>query len=147
MSTSLIEPDKEYALSPEALEVTDIYLRTLDATKTAKELGIAESQVMQFLEKKEVKRFLDTVFLERGYANRFKLQSLLDTIITSKLEEAEETQIYSSKDLVDILKLQHDIIKEQVKLREQGISRQTNVQVNNYGENLSSLLQQLTNME
>ena len=92
-------------ISPEALEFTNTYLTTLDLEITAQELGISLEQASNYIEKAEVKKFINTVFLEQGYMNKFKITSLLEKIIVSKLEEAEETGIYSNKDLMEIVKL------------------------------------------
>jgi hypothetical protein len=140
-------PQEKFALSPEALEITDIYLRTLDIDTTATELGVPREKVVNFLSKKEVKRFINTVFVEQSYANQFKLQGLLDEIIASKLEEAEETGVYTKFDLVELLKLQHkikmDYLKEIKDLEASAPHNQTNVQVNSYGDNLSGLLEKI----
>ena len=128
-------------ISPEALEFTNTYLTTLDLEITAQELGISLEQSSNYIEKAEVKKFINTVFLEQGYMNKFKITSLLEKIIVSKLEEAEETGIYSNKDLMEIVKLLHTIHMDHSKAeRENSPSKQTNVQVNNYGDNLSSLV-------
>ena len=63
------------------------------------------------------------MYLDTGYRNRNNIASLLDNIIASKLEEAEETGIYSKKDLSDLLTIAHkmrmDEIKAQVDKRRQ----------------------------
>lgn len=146
-NNNLTNPNETFSLSPEALAFTDVYLNTLDINETAKELEIPVEDATKFLAKKEVKRFIDTIFLEQGYMNKFALKGLLETAIKSKLEEAEETGVYTNKDLLDIVKLMHDMRKDELKLLEaqQAIGQQTNVQVNSYGDNLSSLISQLVN--
>ena len=86
-------------INPEGLELANCYLRTLDIEETARELQISPELVTDLLEKKEVKRYIDKVFIEQGYRNKFRLGALLDKIIDSKIAEAEETDIYSNKDL------------------------------------------------
>ena len=76
-------------------------------------------------------------------------------MIASKLEEAQETGIYSSKDLADLLQMAHkmrmDEIKAQTDLEKAqagNIKNQTNVQINesipfgqgNYGKLMEKLL-------
>lgn len=148
MTTQITKPDEIFQLSPEALEFTQKYLETLDLDATAKYMQISRDQAAKFLRKKEVKKFIDSVFLEQGYMNRFKLVNLLETVIKSKLDEAEESGIYTNKDLIDVLKLMHEIRKDEIKLLElqNGTGtpgKQTNVQVNNYGDNLSNLISSL----
>ena len=62
-----------------------------------------------------MKNYIDTVFLDTGYRNRFKIASTLDNIIEQKLEEAEESQIYTSKDLADLLQMAHKMRMDEIK--------------------------------
>ena len=81
--------------------------------------------------------------------------SLLDEMIQSKLDEAQESGVYSSKDLADLLQMAHrmrmDEIKAQAELDKassSNIRSQTNVQINegipfgqgNYGKLMDKLL-------
>lgn len=149
-NTPALLPDEEYSLSPEALEITNTYLSCLDINETAEQLQLEKNEVVKYLNKYEVKRFINTILLDKGYANQFKLQDIMDTIIENKLEEAQETDIYSNKDLLDVLTLQHkmrmDYIDKMLKLAEaqnKVPQNQTNVQVNSYGDNFSNLLEKL----
>lgn len=137
-----------YKLSPEHLHFAQTYLSSLSLSETAKALQITDSEASELYNNREVKKFIDTVFLQQGYLNRFKLVGLLNKIIDSKLSEAEETGIYSNKDLLDIIQTLHKINMDHEKMGiEKSPSKQTNVQVNNYGENLSSLLDRLVRGE
>ncbi len=90
-----------------------------------------------------------------GYRNKNNIASLLDEMIQSKLEEAQESGVYSSKDLADLLQMAHkmrmDEIKAQAELEKvssSNIKNQTNVQINegvpfgqgNYGKLMDKLL-------
>ena len=107
------------------------------------------------LAKREVKAYIDQVYLDTGYRNRFKLEETLDVLIDKKLEEADESEIYSSKDLADLLSMAHkmrmDELKAQAeieKAKASSIKTQNNVQINaevpfgqgNYGELMKKLL-------
>jgi hypothetical protein len=109
--------------------------------------------VVAILNKREVKQYIDTVYLDMGYRNRNNLASVMDDMIASKLEEAVETGIYSKKDLADLLQMAHkmrmDEIKAQAELEKATTVRnQTNVQINegipfgqgNYGKLMEKLL-------
>lgn len=136
MTTPQNQPDLEFKLSPEALQLTEVHLQTLDIQETAKQLDMSQEDVALYLRKPEVKRFMDTVFLESGWRNKTKLAGLLDTIIDSKMEEAEETGIYSSKDLLDVVTQVHKMRMEEIKAsKEEGPSNQTNVQINSGMQN------------
>jgi hypothetical protein len=140
-----ISSEVQYKLSPEHLHFAQTYLSCLSLSETAKTLHISDSDASELYNNREVKKFIDTVFLQQGYLNRFKLVGLLNKIIDSKLTEAEETGIYSNKDLLDIIQTLHKINMDHEKINVP--SKQTNVQVNNYGENLSSLLDRLVRGE
>lgn len=133
-------------IAPENLEVANAYLSTGSIVEAAAQLHTTPDHVQEILAKSEVKRYVDEVYLDAGYRNRFKLGELMDRIIASKLEEAEETGIYSNKDLVDILALVHKMTVEQGKYQQSNIKTQTNVQINapfgegNYGELMKKLL-------
>ena len=146
--TPIEYPDAQYRMSPEMVEVTTSYLQTADIRETALELGIPKERVSYYLNKPEAKRFIDTIFLEQGYVNRHKIQSVLDEIIELKLEEMRDSEIGSNKDILDILAFAHKIGEDTRKgMRESdanaGIRNQTNIQFNAMGENYNSLMDKL----
>ena len=129
MSTNLVK------LDPEHVEIANTYLESFSIEQTALTLGISEHEVSEYLDKKPVQRYIDNVFMDTGYRNKHKLGRLLDKIVESKLEEADETGVYSGKDLLEVLKFIHEIAKP-VK---EGPSTQVNIQ-NNYKDLMESLL-------
>ena len=134
---------EEYKLNPEALEFTDTYLATLDLRDTCEQLGISEEDGAEFLRKKEVKRFIDAAFLEQGYFSRFKIQKVLNDIVTEKLEEALETGITTKYDLLDVLKMIQSMKESEHKMQTQTANNKTTNIQNNYGSNLGSLLDKI----
>ena len=95
------------------------------------------SRVVDILNKREVKKYIDTVYLDTGYRNRGNIGSLLDEMIQSKLDEAQESGVYSSKDLADLLQMAHKMRMDEMKAQAEfdkasasGIKNQTNVQIN-----------------
>ena len=142
-------------ISPEGLEVANSYLQFGNIRGVCDHLQVAESKVVDILNKREVKKYIDTVYLDIGYRNKNNIGSVLDEMIASKLEEAQESGIYSSKDLADLLQMAHkmrmDEIKAQAdlaKTESNNIKNQTNVQINeavpfgqgNYGKLMEKLL-------
>ena len=143
-------------ISPEGLEVANCYLQYGNIRAVCEFMGVPENQVVDLLNKREVKKYIDTVYLDMGYRNKNNIASVLDEMIASKLEEAQETGVYSSKDLADLLQMAHkmrmDEIKAQaelVKAESTNIKNQTNVQINdaalpfgqgNYGKLMEKLL-------
>ena len=116
---------------------------------------MSENKVVEVLNKREVKKYIDTVYLDTGYRNKNNIAALLDEMVESKLEEARESGVYSSKDLADLLQMAHkmrmDEIKAQADLEKNStrIGSQTNVQINdasipfgqgNYGKLMDKLL-------
>ena len=142
-------------ISPEGLEVANSYLQFGNIRGVVEQLGVQENKVVEILNKREVKKYIDTVYLDMGYRNKNNIASVLDEMIENKLEEAKETGVYSSKDLADLLQMAHkmrmDEIKAQTELEKaQGtqVKNQTNVQINeavpfgqgNYGKLMEKLL-------
>ena len=142
-------------ISPEGLEVANSYLQFGNIRGVCDHLQVAESKVVDILNKREVKKYIDTVYLDMGYRNKNNIGTVLDEMIASKLEEAQETGVYSSKDLADLLQMAHkmrmDEIKAQAdlaKAESSNIKNQTNVQINegvpfgqgNYGKLMEKLL-------
>ena len=142
-------------ISPEGMEVANSYLQFGNIRAVVENLGVPEYKVTEILNKREVKKYIDTVFLDTGYRNKNNIAAVLDEMIASKLEEAQETGVYSSKDLADLLQMAHkmrmDEIKAQADLEKAhtaNIRSQTNVQINegvpfgqgNYGKLMDKLL-------
>ena len=145
-------------LSPEGLEVANAYLQYGNIPAVCNYLNVSEEVVVKQLNKREVKKYIDTVYLDMGYRNRGNIAQVLDTMIASKLEEAEESEMYTSKDLADLLQMAHKMRMDELKMQHEmekaekaTIARQTNVQINeaapglpfgegNYGKLMAKLL-------
>ena len=142
-------------MSPEGLEIANAYLELGCTSKVSARLKVDENTVQEYLGKREIKQYIDQVYLDTGYRNRFKLATALDDIIERKLEEAEESQIYTNKDLADLLQMAHKMRMDEIKAmaelekaKSSSIKNQTNVQINsempfgqgNYGKLMEKLL-------
>jgi len=150
LPTTYSEDKMPEQLQPEELEVADAYLRTGDITEAAKSLNIPRNEVVRTLNKRLVKEYVDTIFNDIGYLSRFKLADIWSTIIERKMEELDEAEIGSNKDIVEILdkatKFVEAMNKLQVNREKQGPGKQTNVQINEFtddGGNYRALLQHL----
>lgn len=132
-------------IAPENLEVANAYLSTGSALVAAEQLGVSPDTVYAIIEKSDVKEYMNQVYLDQGYRNRFRLAELLDEIIENKIEEARESEVYSSKDLVDIIGLAHKISQDHSKTTAStAIAKQSNTQVNVYGDgNYGKLMEKL----
>lgn len=142
-------------ISPEGLEIANAYLQLGNISAVSQMLSVSEDIVAETLNKAEVRRYVDTVYLDTGYRNRSNLASVLDSVIASKLEEAEESGIYTKKDIVDLLTLAHKMRMDELKAqneyeksRSTTVKNQTNVQINegipfgqgNYGKLMEKLI-------
>jgi len=136
-------PLTEYSVAPEVFEITTEYSKTLSISKTATALDISEHQVVEILDKREAKRYLDAIFLEQGYMNRNKLNDIMESLIDQKLEEMEETGLGSNKDILEIVKLQHQMRMEYAKVNaEEAPGQQINIQ-QNFGDNYQKLMERI----
>lgn len=130
--------------SPEDIEIANAYLQLGEIAKVADYMSIPQHKVVEMLAKKEVKRYLDNVYLDLGYRNRDKIAAVMDKIIESKLEQAEETGLYSNKDLVEIMQIAHKMRMDEIKAQNERQGSQTNIQVNNdFGSNYQKLMDSL----
>lgn len=143
-------------ISPEGLEVANAYLQFGNIRAVCEYMHVSENQVVEVLNKREVKKYIDTVYLDMGYRNKNNIANVLDDMIASKLEEAQETGVYSSKDLADLLQMAHKMRMDEIKAQTEllkaettNIRNQTNVQINdaalpfgqgNYGKLMEKLL-------
>ena len=143
-------------MSPEGLEIANSYLANGNVSSVCQELDIPRDEVVAILNKREIQKYIDTVYMDSGYRNRFKLAETLDKLIDQKLEEAEESEIYTNKDLADLLMMQHKIRMDEMKAQTEfekakngAIKTQNNVQINtdvpfgqgNYGNLMKKLLE------
>lgn len=137
-------------ISPEGLEVANAYLTFGNVRGASEHLKVPEHKVAELLNSREVKKYIDTVYLDTGYRNRNNIAALLDEMIASKIEEAQESGMYTSKDLFDLISLAHKMRMDELKVQQQNqtIKNQTNVQINdgnpfgsgNYGALMEKLL-------
>lgn len=155
MSKDLLDPEETYRMSPEALVVANKYLETNDVQATSNILNVPREKITNILNKSEVKRYIDTIFLEQGYLNRGKIAQAMSEIIEKKLEELEEAEMSSTKDIADLLALAHKMRMDEMKIMQTGekattvIKSQKNIQNNfpgeQFGTNYTGLVDKLNN--
>lgn len=135
-------PAEGLVISPEALEVANCYLQCQDARAVAKELSITTELATEILSRREVKAYINQVFFDLGFNNRFKMRRAMDAILAKKFAEMEEADIGSTKDIADLMALSHKMTMEQMdrelqieKMKtENGLKSQVNVQINEAGD-------------
>jgi len=144
-------PAEVLQISPEALEVANAYLTIQNAQKVADSLDVPLETVSQILGRREVKAYVDQVFFDMGFNNRFTLRKAMDAIISKKFQEMDEAGVGSNKDIIEILALSHKMTMETLdkelqleKLRSNSIKSQVNVQINEGGgSNYGNLIERL----
>lgn len=128
-------------LQPEAMKVVESYLfHNRDVDCVARDLNTTPTVISDILNKREVRGYLDHMFMESGYRNREKFFGIMDNLLETKLEELDEAEMGSNMDIMDMMKTYHAMkIKElelSIKLQELQSSKQAagtinNVQINN----------------
>jgi hypothetical protein len=151
MTTHL--PAETVRISPEALEVANAYLQLNDARAVAQELDLDPEVVTNLLARREVKSYIDSVFFDSGYNNRFLMRRAMDALIKQKFSELEESQTGSTKDIAELLQMSHkmsmDLLDREIALAKAQQStapqKQVNVQINEGldGSKYSQLVQRL----
>jgi hypothetical protein len=151
MTTHL--PAETVRISPEALEVANAYLQLNDARAVAQELDLDPEVVTSLLAKREVKSYIDSVFFDSGYNNRFLMRRAMDALIKQKFSELEESPTGSTKDIAELLQMSHkmsmDLMDREIQLAKAqqavGPQKQVNVQINDAldGSKYSQLVQRL----
>lgn len=146
-------PAEVLDISPEALEVANTYLQLQDIEKAADELGMPKEMVSQILARREVRAYVDNVFMNVGFNNRFKIRAAIDAVIKKKFQELEESDMGSTKDIADLLALSHKMSMEEYdkiikleQIRQANVKNQVNVQINDGvgdGSKYSQLIQSL----
>lgn len=152
MSTHL--PAETIKISPEALEIANCYLQLQDVRQVAHELSLDPELVTTTLARREVRGYIDQVFFDTGYNNRFLMRSAVDALIKQKFQELEEAGVGSSKDIAELLALSHkmsmDLLDREIQLEKirqgnPGPQKQVNVQINDgdgskYGQLIHKLI-------
>lgn len=140
MTLPVTTPAEALEISPEALEVANCYLQLQDLDKVADELDITKELASHILAKREVKAYIDHVFFNLGFNNRFKMRAAMDAVIQKKFQELEESEMGSTKDIAELLALSHKMTMDEMarqieleKLRQTNIKNQVNVQINETG--------------
>lgn len=157
MSNELLVPNSAPAeileISPEALEVANAYLQIQDINQVADILEMTPSLVGVILRRPEVKAYINQVFFDLGFNNRFKMRKAMDAILAKKFQDLEESETGSSKDIADLLALSHkmsmELLDKEIALEKirvdgkgSGVKSQTNIQINE-GGNYGALLEKL----
>jgi len=126
------------SLDPAILTVANEYLSGESIDTIAKNHALTMDQVTAIIERKDVRSYVDSVYLSQGYLNRVKRLALINRVVDKKLQEAIESDVYSKKDLLDWMKLLNDMETSARPKRDVGVAIQVN---NNYDSLMKDLLE------
>lgn len=145
-------PAETVQIAPEALEVANCYLQLQDARRVADELDLPVTLVTEILARREVKAYVDHVFMDTGFNNRFEMRAAMDALIKKKFQEMHEADVGSTKDITELLALSHkmsmDLLDREIQLEKARQAsqpqKQVNVQINELdGSKYSHLINKL----
>lgn len=125
------------AIDPTLLAVANDYLAGTSIEQLSDSHNLTTDQVIEIIEKKEVKSYIDNVYLSQGYLNRIKRMQIINKVIDEKLQEGFESGVYTKKDLLDWLKLLNDMESAGRPKAQPGVAVQIN---NNYDSLMKDLL-------
>lgn len=126
-------------LDPVILGIANEHIQGKSHQEIAEGFGTSQDRVAQVLERREVKQYVDQVYLSQGYLNRFKRLDLINQVIQEKVEAAILGGELSKKDLLEWLRLLQDMDKS---ARPQQKGPTVAVQVNNYDSLMRDLMEQ-----
>lgn len=125
-------------ISPEGVKVANKYLESsMSLEETSRLLNMERHEVSEILNQPHTKKYLNSVLSESGFRQMDKIERIMNEMIDKKLEELEEAEIGSSKDIADLLALASKMATEKMKIlenreKEAKIVNQKNTQFNLY---------------
>ena len=125
-------------VDPKFLVLANELLSGKSIPQIAEEYSLTNDQVTSVVERTEVKRYIDSVYMSQGYLHRSRRLKIINEVIDEKLAEARETGVFSKRDLLEWLKLLNDMERDS-----RPKQPTTAVQVNNQTNNYSTLMQDL----
>jgi hypothetical protein len=99
-------------LDPQHLLVANEMLTGKSLPQISEQTGLSVDQVTAIVERSEVKRYVDAVYMSQGYLNRVRRMQIINRVIDEKLAEAADTGVWSKRDLLEWLKLLNDMDKD-----------------------------------
>lgn len=131
-------PAETFQIPPESLEICNCYLQLNDPRRVADELDLPLEVVQQTLARRECKQYVDNIFMDVGYNNRFLMREAMDALIKQKFQQLHEADSGSNKDIADLLQQSHkmamDLLDREIALEKlkqaSGPQKQVNVQIN-----------------
>lgn len=137
-------------ISPEGIDIANTYLSEgCSIKRTSEVLNIPTYEVSAVLQQSAVREYVGNVIKEVSFNKMEAIQNKLEKLIDQKLEELDEAEMGSNKDISDLLALAHKMSTDMAKLRltSDGAgtpTTQRNQQINVYGDGqYGKLMEQL----
>ena len=126
-------------ISPEGAAVANTYLANgCSINDTSRAMGIPTIEIASILKQSLIKQYVNQVLRETGFRHMSDITKKLDALIVKKLDELEEADIGSNKDIADLLQMQHKMQMDLARLiqadEDKGPGTINNTQINTYGE-------------
>lgn len=134
LNASLEAPE----VDPKHLVLANELLGGKSIPQIADEYRLTTDQVTAVVDRTEVKRYIDSIYMSQGYLHRSRRMKIINEVIDEKMAEARETGVYSKRDLLEWLKLLNDMERDT-----RPKQATTAVQVNNQTNNYSTLMNDL----
>ena len=125
-------------IDPVLLGIANRHIEGASIPDIAEQFNISEDRVAQVLDRREVKQYVDKVYLSQGFLNRFKRIQLINQVIDKKIQDVALGEEYTKKDLLEWLRLLQDMDKT---ARPQQKGPTVAVQVNNYDSLMRDLME------
>ena len=94
------------ALDLSLIPLVHSYLSGASLDQCALDFNLSSTQVSEFLDRREVKRYITNQLKNSGYIAKKRRIDLLTRIVDQKLEQSEENDLpLSNKDLLEVLKV------------------------------------------
>ncbi len=126
-------------LDPILLGVANEYLKGTSVIDIAEQFSTSGDVIISVLDKKDVKSYIEGVYMTQGYMDRFRKLAIINTVIEEKLKEAMETGTHSKKDLFDWIKLATQMESDMRPKQQPGVAVQINNNTN-YHKVMTELL-------
>ena len=123
-------------LDPVLLAIANDSLAGADVDKISKEYGVSQDRIAAVLDKDDVKKYIDNVYVTQGYLNRVRRMKLVNQVIEQKVQDALESGVWSKRDLLDWMKHLNDL--EEV-AKPKKAAPQVAIQVNHYDKLMKDL--------
>ena len=140
------------SISPEGARVAQAYLQAgCDVNVASQILGVEPHEVSRIIQERVVDNFITQVISDSSLRHMDAITEKMDEIILKKMNEMDELDMGSSKDIADLLQMLHKmqvdktrIIADKIKKNEKIQQGNTNVQVNNFdSSNYGRLMENL----